>query len=128
MGYVENMVHQIHQILLVPPEKVAKKTFYLGDSPPTDLFDFANEIQKELGARRIYHVPLWIMKLFARTGDILQKIGWKNVPLTNFRLNNILTEYVFDFTPITEISGPPLYDFRAGIKRTIQWIKESGEI
>ena len=128
MGYVENTVHQIHQLLLAPAEKVDRKTFYLGDTSPIDLYDFANEIQRLLGARKIWHMPLWIAKSAAKIGDILKKLGWENVPLTSFRLNNILTEYIFDLRSFMEITGPPPYDFKEGIERTIQWMQKVDEI
>lgn len=128
MGYVENMTHQVHQILLAPAEKVNKETFYLGDSPPVDLCAFADEIQKALGARKIHHMPLRVAKSAAKCGDILKNLGWKSVPLTSFRLNNILTEYIFNLQSIMEISGLPLYDFKTGIRRTIQWMRQVGEI
>jgi nucleoside-diphosphate-sugar epimerase len=122
MGYVENMVYQIHQLLLAPAEKTNRKTFYLGDSPPVDLYEFANEIQGTLGVRKIRHLPVWIVKAAAMVGDVLKTLGWKTVPLTSFRLNNIRTEYVFDLSPIMEITGSLPYDFKAGIRRTIQWM------
>jgi len=128
MGYVENMVYQIHQLLKAPPEKVDGKTFYLGDNPPLDLYDFANEIQKELGVRKIRHMPFWIARLAAKAGDILKYVGWRKVPLTSDRLSHIRTDYVFDLHPIIEISGPLPYDFKTGIRRTIQWMCEKGEI
>ena len=128
VGYVENMIRQIHQLLMTPIKKVDRKTFYLGDSIPIDLCNFADEIQKELGVKKICHMPSLIMKLLAKTGDLLQKIGWKKVPLTTFRLNNILTEYVFDLSPIEEISNFEPYDYKSGIKRTIQWMREVGKI
>jgi nucleoside-diphosphate-sugar epimerase len=124
MGYVENMTRQIHQLLLAPLGKVEKKTFYLGDNEPVDLGDFADEIQKQLGVRKIYHIPLWIMKALAKFGDLLQKVGWKKVPLTSFRLNNILTEYVFDLTSIEEICDFRHYDYKVGIKRTIDYMNK----
>ena len=123
-GYVENSVFQIHKLLLVPLEKTDKKTFYLGDEPSIDLYDFANEIQRVLGARKIPHIPLSIAKFIAKIGDFLVKIGWRKVPLTSFRLNNILTEYVIDLGPVLEISGPILYDFKTAIKRTVQWMEQ----
>lgn len=128
VGYVENMVYQIHQLLIAPPEKVDRKTFYLGDDPPLDLYDFANEIQKEFGARKIRHMPLWIARLAAKAGDILKNMGWKNVPLTSERLSHIRTDYVFDLHPIMEISGPLPYDFKTGIRRTVEWMCHKGEI
>jgi len=128
MGYVENMVYQIHQILLAPAEKIDRKTFYLGDDAPIDLYDFANEIQKEFGARKIRHIPLWAAKLAAITGDILKRMGWKSIPLTTDRLNHIRTDYVFDLQPIMEISGSMPHNYKTGIKKTIQWLREAGEI
>jgi len=68
------------------------------------------------------------MKALARTGDILQKMGWKKVPLTTFRLNNILTEYIFDLSPIEEISSFEPYDYKSGIRRTVKWMREVGKI
>lgn len=128
MGYVENLVYQIHKLLLAPVEKVNRKVFYLGDSPPIDLFEFANEIQLVLGTRKISHLPLWAVKLAAKSGDILKVAGWKKFPLTSFRLNNIRTEYMFNLQPITDITGPLPYDFKTGIRRTIQYMRQAGEI
>lgn len=128
MGYVENMVYQIQQLLLAPVEKVARKVFYLGDSPPLDLYEFANEVQAVLGVRKIRHLPLGFVKLAARCGDVVKAAGWKKFPLTNFRLNNIRTEYRFDLQPIMDITGPLPYDYKIGIKRTIQYMRAAGEL
>ena len=128
MGYVENMVYQIHKLLLGPVEKVNRKVFYLGDSPPVDLYEFANEAQSVLGARKISHLPLWAVRLAAKIGDIFKIAGWKKFPLTSFRLNNIRTEYMFDLQPIIDITGHLPYDFKTGIKRTIQYMRQTGEI
>lgn len=128
LGYVENTVHQIHQILLAPIEKIDRKTFYVADDQPADLYDMANMIRQVLGARNIYRVPLWMAKLAARIGDGCKAVGWHSVPLSSFRLNNIRTEYVFDMQAIMEIAGPLPYSLKAGVEQTIQWLHEMGEI
>lgn len=128
MGFVENMAYQIHKLLLAPVEKVNRKVFYLGDSPPIDLYEFANEIQTALGVRKIRRLPFLIVKLAAKGGDVIKALGWKKFPLTSFRLNNIRTEYMFNLQPIMDIAGPLPYDFKVGIKRTIQYMREAGEI
>jgi len=128
MGYVENMVYQIHKLLLAPVEKVNRKVFYLGDSPPVDLYEFANEVQSVLGVRKIKNLPLCVVKLVAKSGDILKAMGWKKFPLTSFRFNNIRTEYMFDLQPIMDIAGHLPYDFKTGIRRTVQYMREAGEI
>jgi len=128
MGYVENMVYQIHKLLLAPVEKVNRKVFYLGDSPPVDLYEFANEVQSVLGVRKIKNLPLCVVKIAAKSGDILKTMGWKKFPLTSFRLNIIRTEYMFNLQPIMDIAAPLPYDFKTGIRRTVQYMLAAGEI
>ena len=128
LGYVENIAHEIHQLLLAPKEKVDKKTFYVADDQPADLYDMANMIRQAVGARKIHHVPLWMAKLAARIGDGCKAAGWHSVPLSSFRLNNIRTEYVFDMRPIMEVSGSLPYNLKTGVERTVQWMREMGEI
>jgi nucleoside-diphosphate-sugar epimerase len=128
MGYVENMVYQIHKLFLAPKENTDRKVFYLGDSPPIDLYEFANEVQAALNTKKIRHLPLWFVKVLAKTGDIFKSLGWKNFPLTSFRLNNIRTEYVFNLQPIMDIVGPLPYDFKTGVKRTVRCMRQAGEI
>jgi hypothetical protein len=128
MGYVENMVYQIHSLLKVSAGKVDRKTFYLGDSPPVDLYDFANEIQSALNVRELRHLPLELVKALAFIGDLIKNAGVKKFPLSSFRLNNICTEYVMDLNPIMSITGPLPYDYKTGIRRTIEQMKKMEEI
>lgn len=124
MGYVENIAHQIHSILMAPKEKVDKKTFYVGDPEPTDLYDFAEEVREKMKAPKIKKMPFWIAKTLAKIGDVLKLLGWTNVPLTSFRLNNITTEYVFDLSPIMEVCNGKLpYDRETAIEKTVEWFK-----
>jgi len=124
MGYVENIAHQIHSILLAPAEKVHKKTFYVGDPEPTDLYEFAEKVREKLNAPKIRHIPLWLIQIVAKIGDILKFLGWKNAPMSSFRLNNIRTEYIFDLSPIMSVSEPLPYDRDTAIERTVEWVKE----
>ena len=50
--------------MLAPIENVDKKTLYVADESPVDLCDFANQIQEELGVRKIRHMPLLLALLF----------------------------------------------------------------
>jgi GlcNAc-P-P-Und epimerase len=122
IGYVGNTVYQIHQLLLAPIEKVNRRTMYLADGV-VDLYDFSCEVQRTLNVKRIRNVPLSLIKLAAIGGDILSRMGWHNVSMTNFRLNNILTEYIYDFEPIMEVASPLPYDQKTGVEQTIQWMR-----
>ncbi len=125
MGYVENIAHEIYSILMAPEHKINGKTFYVGDPEPTDLYEFAEEVRAELNAPKIKRIPLSLITIAAKVGDILKFFGWKNVPMSSFRLNNILTEYIFDLSPIINISDPLPYNRIDGIKRTVEWFKSS---
>ncbi len=124
LGYVENTAYQIHKLLKGPVAKVDRKTFYLADDPPTDLHEFANTVKEALGARAIPCIPIGLIKVAAKVGDLLKVIGWRSVPMNSFRLNNILTEYVFDLAPIMEIVGPLPYELKTGVERTAKWVRE----
>ncbi len=121
MGYVENIAHQIHSILLAPKEKVHQKTFYVGDPEPTDLYEFAEKVREKLNAPKIRHIPLWFITIVAKFGDVLKFLGWKNVPMSSFRLKNITTEYIFDLSPIMNVSAPLPYNMDTAIERTVEW-------
>lgn len=125
MGYVENIAHEIHCILLSPSEKVHRKTFYVGDLEPTDLYDFAELVREKMGAPKIRKMPMWVAKSIARMGDGLKFLGWTNAPLTSFRLNNITTEYVFDLSPILDVCNGKLpYNRETAIERTVEWFRK----
>lgn len=127
MGYVENIAHEIHSILLAPTEKVSGKTLYVGDPEPTDLYEFAEKVREKLNAPKIRHIPLWAITVVAKVGDVLKFLGWKNVPMSSFRLNNILTEYVFDLSPIMEVAKSLPYDMDTAIERTVEWVERSSK-
>ncbi len=128
LGYVENTVHQIQRILLAPIEAIDNKTFYLADEEPADLFDMANMIRQAVGSGDIHSIPVWFAKLAAVLGDVCKTAGWHNVPISSFRLNNITTEYVYDLSPIVNIAAPLPFDIESGVQRTVQWLKDAGEI
>ncbi|MCG2725909.1 MAG: NAD(P)-dependent oxidoreductase [Elusimicrobia bacterium] len=128
LGYVGNIVYQIHQILFAPKELIDSKVIYLADYSPTDLYEMTGLIAKTAGAKKICHVPLFFMKMVAKFGDMLMFLGWKSFPMTGFRLNNILTQYVFDMSDIKNIAGKLPYTLKEGIEETVNWLKENGQI
>lgn len=123
MGYVENIAHEIHRILMAPKEKIHGKTFYVGDPEPTDLYVFAEKVREKLNAPKIRRIPLPAIKAVAKAGDVLKFLGWKNVPMSSFRLNNIMTEYIFDLSPIMDVCGYLPYDRNIAIERTVEWFR-----
>ncbi|MDP8265660.1 MAG: NAD(P)-dependent oxidoreductase [Candidatus Aceula meridiana] len=125
-GYVENTVFQMQKILLRSLENSTNETVYVSDNIPVDLCDFASEAGRAINGKKIKHMPLIIVRMVAKIGDFLKMVGWKNVPLTSFRLKNMQTELVYTdlLEPIAKISGPLLYDYKAAVDRTVKWLKK----
>jgi GlcNAc-P-P-Und epimerase len=122
-GYVGNTVHQLEKILEAPIESVNGKTLYLSDYPPIHLRQWADQIQEALGAKPIRTVPLSLLKIAAAMGDAARIVGWREPPLTRFRLNNMITEMVYDTSALESIAGPLPYSAEQGVAVTANWLR-----
>lgn len=120
-GYVKNSCYQIMRLLEAPYESIDKKVFYLADYEPISLRKWADLFQEELNAPKIRTMPIWAAKSCAIVGDFLKFAGFRQFPITSFRLNNILSEYIYDVGELKKIvSGIP-YTIEDGVKETVRW-------
>lgn len=119
-GYIGNTVYQIECLLNAPKEQIHQKVFYLGDWPPYDISEWANEIAKYMGIR-IPHIPFFLFRIAGWGGDILKAIGIK-FPMTSFRLKNMTTNNVHDLSLIKEIAPNLPVSRKEGVKITVEWI------
>jgi nucleoside-diphosphate-sugar epimerase len=126
-GFVGNTVHELDRLLHAPDAEVHGKTLYLADYPPVRVRDMAERIRDAMGASPIRTVPLPLLKVAALGGDIAHRVGWRDPPLTGFRLNNLLTEMVYDLRPLERIVGELPFSLDQGIKRTVEWMKGDGQ-
>ena len=127
-GFVGNSVFQLKQLMAAPSDAIAAKTFYIGDYVPIEVGDFAKKIAHEFGIKPPISVPLWVLSGAAKTGDLLVKLGYKNAPLTSFRLSNLKTEMIHNFTEISLITGQLPYTTDEGIRLTINWMNGKSEL
>jgi GlcNAc-P-P-Und epimerase len=125
-GYVGNVVFQIEKIMSSPPEMIHRKTFYLSDYDAFTTMEWANAISARLRGRPARTVPEFMMHCAALAGDTLKKLGWKNPPMTTFRLNNMRIDTTgIPLESIKHITGPRLpYTMEQGVEETIAWMKE----
>jgi len=123
-GFVGNSAFQVCRLIEAPAERVHKKTFYLADYQPIELREFANKVQVVVGAKPIKTIPTRLLKTAALLGDIGNKIGWANPPLTSFRYSNIVTMETQDLRQLQEIVGPLPYSIDQGIDLTVQWLRK----
>jgi nucleoside-diphosphate-sugar epimerase len=127
-GYVGNTVFQLIRLLRAPSEKVTGRTLYLADYPPVDVLDFANSICAEMRATPVRTMPLSLLRVLAIAGDVLKHAGWRNPPLTSFRLGNLTTEMVHDLRNLEALAGPLPYSVSEGIRVTVNWMRSQGHI
>lgn len=125
-GYIGNVAYQYQKLMEAPVEKIQGKTFYLADYQPISLRHWTNLIQQELKVKPIPSYPEFTAKLAAKVGDVLNFLGWHQFPFNSFRLNNILTEYVFDLSETKKICGNLPYTPEQGVKEMVNWARSQG--
>jgi hypothetical protein len=127
-GFIGNTIQELERLMVAPKEMVSGKTFYLADYPPIEVAMMANSIQRTLGVMPIKTVPIGILRLAALLGDGLKMLGWKNPPLTSFRLDNLLTPMLYELEPLQAIAGTLPFSMERGVEITIDWLRTQGEI
>ena len=128
-GYVENTVHQILALLEAPEDEVHGRMFYLADYEPIEVREWANRIAHETGdPRSVKTAPVGLLHALAVGGDLLKRAGWREPPLTTFRLRNLLTEMLYDLDPIRRIAPTLPVPLDEGVARTARWLRETGEL
>lgn len=127
-GFVGNTVHQLNALLYCTRAAVHGRTLYLGDYPPIEVYDMAVRIQGRMGARPVRTVPMPILDTAARVGDLARRLGWREPPITSFRLANLVTDMVYDLSGLEEIVGPLPYSLDQGIAETVDWMRIHGDV
>jgi hypothetical protein len=104
--------------------RVHRRVFYLADYEPVDTFRWAQIIADCFGSRKVREAPLGLLRLGAKVGDVLKLANMTTPPLFSSRLNNLLTNAVFDLSPIREISGEEPYTLAEGVAITVEWMRQ----
>ena len=121
-GYVGNVAHQLLRLVDMSAAKMHRRVLYLADYEPISLREWVNGLQREFGAPRVLTVPELPARWLARLGDCAVKIGFANFPFNSFRLNNLLTEYLFDLEATRRLCGELPYAKEQGIRETVAWV------
>jgi nucleoside-diphosphate-sugar epimerase len=124
-GFVYNTVFQIDKILFEKNFNSLQENYYLTDYPALDLKEWSDLISTEFKNGKTKEIPLFILKIIAFFGDVLKKMGYKNPPLTTFRLNNLITNMVYDTQELENVCGKLPYDLNTAVKITSDWVKQN---
>jgi nucleoside-diphosphate-sugar epimerase len=127
-GFVGNGVFEYVKLTLAPEEEIDRQTLYLSNTDPIKVREWADMIQQEMGVPHVREVPLSLLIAAAKIGDAAQHLGWKNPPLTSFRLKNLTGDNVADMEPVKRIIGPMPYSVEEGVKVTVDWMRREGWI
>lgn len=122
-GYVGNCVYQLHKLAFASTELTNGNVFWLSDYPAIDLAAWANVVADEFGVRRPITLPIGPLRMASLAGDALKRLGWKNPPLTSFRLNNLRANMEYDTTATQRIAGPLPFSLTDGVRATVAWMK-----
>lgn len=122
-GFIDNSIDQLNCLMFTENNSALYRVFYLADQIPIDISDWANQIISVSKKGRIFRPYRWVLKIIALVGDLLEFLGFKNLPMTSFRLNNMLTSAVFDMTDLHKICGDQRYSSQQGVEKTIKWIE-----
>jgi len=120
-GYVDNMAHQYVALLTAPKDQIHGRVLYLADYEPIDLIAWCDALQVALRAPRIRTIPRWLARALARTGDLINAVGFQDFPFNSFRLRNILTQYRFNLDETRAICGPLPFTMMQGVDDTAAW-------
>lgn len=123
-GYVGNAVHQLEELLLAPAASMQGKVFYLADYEPYTIRGWADSISRAMNLRPAKTLPRALCWGAALAGDVLQKTGMRNPPLTSFRLRNMWADTSRVPLDTMRSVAPTLpYAMDAGVEETVRWLR-----
>lgn len=122
-GYVGNAVYELVQILRTDPTRIDGQVLWLSDYEPIRLSDWANMVASALGRPAPRIAPWSLVRAAAAAGDVLSLLGANRVPLTSFRLKNLVADMVYDARPTEEVVGDVPYSLREGVETTVEWYR-----
>ena len=123
-GYVGNTVHQYLKLLEAAPGRLHGRLLYLADYKAIAIEEWADAFQRALGAPPIRTLPVWLAKVGARVGDVINSLGWTRFPFNSFRLNNVVTPFELDLSATAELCGPLPFTMMQGVAETVRWLQD----
>src|SRR5205807_1374680 len=84
----------------------------------------AELIADRLGVRRPRTLPEPLVRAGALAGDVLRGLGYRDPPLSSFRLANMRADTsAVPVAAIRAVAGPLPFTLAAGVERTIDWLR-----
>jgi UDP-N-acetyl-D-mannosaminuronic acid transferase (WecB/TagA/CpsF family) len=120
-GYIKNLLFQLSSLIHNFPITIKGQTIYLADYEPIDVYEWGNYIRRTQKRKSLKKAPLFILKLASRFGNFLQYVCKIRAPLSSFRLNNLLTEMIYNTTPIQRFVPQLPKTWQEGVSETVDF-------
>lgn len=121
-GFVLNSVAQLAHLGELGGGSLLGRTVYLADYEPVELKDWADRIQRTLKVRPVRELPLWTLRGAAIAGDLLKRLGYRQPPMSSYRLNNMLTTILHDTAPLESLFPVVPYTLDEAVRLTCTWL------
>jgi GlcNAc-P-P-Und epimerase len=123
-GYVDNVAHRLERLLLGPQKTVSQRMFYLTDTTPIRVSEWADMISLKTRGRKALMMPESIAFVAAKVGDFLKLCGYKEPPLSTIRLKNMKVDTSkVDLKEIDALTGHVPFTMSEGIDITLAWLR-----
>lgn len=119
-GYVGNTAEQMVILAETPAHKLNRHVFYLGDAS-IDYDQWADAFALGLTGRKARRIPLGLLTLLGKAGDLAKKIGVPS-PIDSGRAFRMSTSSKIDLEATHAVTGAPTVSFDAGVTNTMDWL------
>ena len=123
-GYVGNIVWQMIQIMEADEAVVNEQVFYVGDKP-INIENWVMGFCVGFRGKKPMVIPMWVMRLLAKVGDVISKVKGKPFYITTSRLRSMTEDYIAPMDKTFEIFGNPPYSLEDGIEESVDWHNKS---
>lgn len=118
-SFVTNAVDQVMAIALANLESVCGRVFYITD-PPIDNAKWMNAFSVSLTGRHVRHLPIELWQVLARTGNVLNRLGF-NFPMSSERFFRLTVNEHVPYEATIKLAGLPRVAIDEGVRISVRW-------
>jgi len=119
-GYVGNVVWQITEMMKADRATVHKQVYYVGDKP-INIEKWVMGFCEGFRGKKPRVIPMWMMRIMGKTGDLISKFTGKPFYITSSRLRSMTEDYDAPMDRTFDVFGEPPYTLKEGISETVKW-------
>jgi nucleoside-diphosphate-sugar epimerase len=128
-GYVGNTAYQLLRLISAKPSQVDRRRFFLGDYESLTIERWANLISRSFRVKPPRMLPVSLVGVLAKAGDLFEASRIGKAPLTSRRLENMRTDTsIFPIEEIRSVAGPLPYTLEEGVEETVRWLRSTKDV